>query len=60
MRDGTAPRYPSFLCGQRSHFAQSLRDAQGLPDRQLLSEQAKEKAGGGEASDAKRQKRAGE
>ena len=33
-------RYPSFLCGQRSHFAQSLRDLQGLPDRQLLVAQA--------------------
>ena len=30
-------RYPTFLCGQRSHFAQGLRDRCGLPDRQDTS-----------------------
>ena len=42
LLNGQPPRYPSFACGQRSHFAQSLRDAQGLPDRQLLSEQSRQ------------------
>ena len=36
---GAPARYPRFLCGQRSHFAQGLRDRQGLPDRQLLTAQ---------------------
>ncbi|EOD31114.1 hypothetical protein EMIHUDRAFT_449671, partial [Emiliania huxleyi CCMP1516] len=44
--EAPAARYPTFLCGQRSHFAQGLRDRCGLPDRQLLAAQAGAAEGG--------------
>ena len=31
-------RYPPFICGERSHFAQLKRNEAGLPDRQTLGE----------------------
>jgi hypothetical protein len=31
-------RYPAFKSGERSHFAQLVRNQQGLPDRQTLKE----------------------
>ena len=31
-------RYPAFRSGERSHFAQLVRNERGLPDRQTLRE----------------------
>lgn len=35
---GRPRRYPPFRSGERSHFAQLLRNEKGLPDRQTLRE----------------------
>ena len=42
---GASPKYAPFRCGDRSHFAQGLRDAEGLPDRQLLESASPPRAG---------------